>query len=138
MCNDYLENLPLSLEEKKKIVSLGASNAAALLAMMQAAPEVFDRYLGTDCARELAAALEHMISESERAVIEAPVRQFHATGAIVDQKAPLLRLPKYEIAERDRLFDQLQRLRQQANPSPATKRRIAKLEQRLNSMLNGA
>lgn len=138
MSEDYLKDLPLSFEEKTKIASLCAPNPAALLSMIQAAPEAFDRYLGRDRARELAAALRHVISESERAVLDAPVREFRATGAIIDQKAPLLRPPKYDIAERDFLFDELQRLRQQKDSSPATKRRIAELEQRLSALLEGA
>lgn len=135
MCDNYLENLPLSAEEKAKVASLGAPSAAALLAMVRASPEAFDSYLGSDRARELAAALEASISEHERAVVDAPVPWFPATGAIIGKKAPLLRPPRYDVAERDRLFEQLQRLQRQSNSSPETRRRIAELEQRLNALL---
>jgi hypothetical protein len=138
MYDNYLEDLPLSCEEKTKIARLGASNPAALLAMMQAAPEAFDRYLGSDRAQALASALKHLISEAEQAVLDAPAQRFCATGAIIDHEAPGLQPPRYDVAERDRLFDQLQRLRQQDDSSPATKRRIAELEQRLNTILQGA
>lgn len=136
MYDDYLEDLPFSREEKTKIANLGAPNAAALLAMIQAAPEVFDCYLGRD-SRALVRTLRHMISESERAVLDAPVQRFHATGAVVDQKPPVLQPPQYDIAERDRLFDQLQHLRQQGDSLPATKQRIAELERQLSTMLKG-
>ncbi len=135
MFEGYLEDLPLSFEEKAKITSLGAPNPAALLAMRQANPEAFDQYLGRDRAQELAAALRHLISEPERTVLDAPVQQFRTTGAIIGRKAPLLRPPRYDVAERDHLFEQLQSLRQQEDSSPATKRRIAELEQRLNALL---
>jgi hypothetical protein len=127
--------LPLSAEEKAKVANLGAPSAAALLAMMRASPEAFDSYLESDLARELAAALEALISEHERAVLEAPAQWFPATGAIIGKKAPLLRPPRYDVAERDRLFEQLQRLRRQGDSSPETKRRIAELEHRLNALL---
>ncbi len=135
MCYDYLDDLPLSAEEKAKVAGLGASSGAALLAMIRASPEDFDSYLGSDLVRELAAALEASISEHERAVLDAPVQWFPATGAIIGKKAPLLRPPRYNVSERDRLFEQLQRLRQQGDSLPGTKRRIAKLEQRLNALL---
>ena len=105
MYDNYLEDLPLSCEEKTKIARLGASNPAALLAMMQAAPEAFDRYLGSDRAQALASALKHLISEAEQAVLDAPAQRFCATGAIIDHEAPGLQPPRYDVAERDRLFD---------------------------------
>lgn len=138
MFENYLEDLPPSLEEKAKIDKLGAPSPAALLAMIQAAPEAFDRYLGGERAQALAEALRRLISESERALLDVPVRQFPATGAIIGRKAPLLRSPRYDIAERDRLFEQLQYLRQQKDSSPAAKRRIAELEEKLNALLEGA
>ena len=135
MYDNYLEDLPLSAEEKAGVASLGASNAAALLAMIRAAPEAFENYLGSDRTQELAVALEALISEHERAVLDSPVRWFPATGAIIGKKAPVLGPTRYDIAERDRLFEQLQRLRRQGDSSPETKQGIAELEQRLNALL---
>ena len=138
MPDDYIKDLPLSAEEKAKIYGLGASSAAALLSMMRATPETFERYFGNDRTQELKAALETTVNEPERAVLDAPIQRFHATGAIIGQKVPSLRPPKYDVVKRDRLFDQLQRLRRQGNSSPETQQGISELEESLNAMLEEA
>jgi hypothetical protein len=135
MHKDYLEDLSLSSKEKEKIAKLGVSNAAALLAMIQAAPKEFERYFGSERSLEIAMALRKMISASERAVLDAPVRKSYATGAIIGQKAPKIQPPKYNVAERDFLFKKLQELRQKNDASPATRLTIDELEQKLNKML---
>jgi hypothetical protein len=135
MYKNYLEDLSLSFTEKDKIAKLGASNAAALLAMMQAAPEDFERYLGSKRCLEIIIALRKSIGESEQAVLETPVKELYSTGAIIDRKAPKIQPPKYNIAERDCLFEKIQELRQQHDPSPATRLTIDELEQELTKML---
>lgn len=138
MGDNYLENLPLSDEEKAKIAALGATSAAALLAMMRAAPEAFNHYLGSDFSQELAAALEASISDRERAILNSAPQKFNATGAIIGKEPPEINSPPYDIAERERLFNQLQSLRQQYDSSPETKRRIAELEDQLNTLLESS
>lgn len=135
MPDDYVEDLPLSAEEKRKISSLGAPSAVALLSMMRAAPDTFEDYLGSDRTQALEVALENSVKEPERAILGSPIKRFHASGAIISRKAPLLRQPKYGVAERDYLFDQLQRLRRQSDSSPETRQRISQLEQSLNALL---
>jgi formylglycine-generating enzyme required for sulfatase activity len=125
---DYLENLALSQDEKDKIAALAPTGPAALLAMMQAAPEDFYRYLGRERCAVLRERLQRSLSRSERATLDAPVWKFHATGARLDQEAPSLRPPQYDVAERNRLFEELQFLR----------RRVAEIEQRLNAMLEAS
>jgi hypothetical protein len=135
MYENYLEDLSLSFTEKDKIAKLGASSAAALLAMIQAAPQDFERYLGPQRCLEIAVALGKLIGDSERVVLDTPVKGFYSTGAITNRKAPKIQPPKYNIAERDFLFKKIQELRQQHDPSPATRLTIDELEQELNKML---
>ena len=130
--------LALSAETKAKIVQLGVPNAAALLATIRAVPEDFASYLDSSSVEKLKTMLESRLSESERAVLDAPTPRYNATGAIIGKNAPILQPPRYDLATRDRLFEQLQRLRQQANPSPETKRRTAELEQNVNTLLEKA
>ena len=46
MNENYLDELPLPAGVKAKIARLGVPNAAALVAMIQAAPEEFAEYIG--------------------------------------------------------------------------------------------
>ena len=132
---DFLENLPLTTEEKDKISSLGVSNGAALLSMIQTAPEEFETYFGSQRTRELKALLEESVSAPQRVVLDAPVRRFPASGAILERTPPVLRPPDYDLQTRDHLFDQLQQLRQSGDSSPETQQRIAHLEESLNALL---
>ncbi len=125
---DYLEDMALSQDEKDKIAALAPTGPAALLAMMQAAPEDFYRYLGRERCAVLRERLQRSLSRSERATLDAPVWKFHATGARLGQEAPSLRPPQYDVAERNRLFEELQFLR----------RRVAEIEQQLNAMLEAS
>lgn len=133
----YLEELPLSPEVKAKVADLGATSAAALLGMVRASPKSFENYLGRTHARELRDVLETSISARERAVLDADLPSFRATGALVDRHVPTLPPPAYDIAERDRLFERLQSLRRQGDASPEARRRIAELEDCLTAMLEG-
>jgi hypothetical protein len=138
MSDDYLDNLSLSREEKSKILDLGVSSAPELLAMMRASPEAFEEFLGKDRSRAISGALEAAISHNERTILNRSHPRFRATGAIVNREAPSIQPPKYDVAERDRLFQQLQNLRRQHDSSPGIKRRIAELEHQLNTLLENA
>jgi hypothetical protein len=138
MSRDPLDHLPLKIEERKKIAALGVPNAVALLEMIQAAPGDFEIWFGRDRTRELRAMLDKSVPQQERAPLESSPPRFPAFGAILDRKSPVLREPDYDLATRDRLFEQLQHLRQKGDPSPETKRQIAQLEQSLNTLLEKA
>jgi hypothetical protein len=138
MSRDPFDHLPLTAEEREKIAALGVPNPVALLEMVQAAPGSFETWFGRNRARELTALLEGSVSPQERIPLKASPPKFPTLGAILDRKNPALRAPDYDLATRDRLFDQLQRLRQKGDSSPETKRQIAQLEQSLNALLEKA
>jgi len=132
--HDFLEELPLSDDEKSKLAGLAVENPAALLAMLRAAPTAFSQLLSGVRLQILETALEKLLDESERAVVaESPPR--YETGAIIGPHTPGLRAPRYDIAERDALFEQLKRLRQRDDASPETEQQIRDLEHRLTTML---
>jgi hypothetical protein len=135
MSRDPLDHLPLTNQEREKIAALGVPNAVALLEMIQAAPGEFETWFGSSRTRELTAMLEKSISQQERIDLETSPQRFPALGAILDRKSPVLRAPDYDLVTRDRLFGQLQRLRQRGDSSPETKREIAQLERSLNALL---
>lgn len=135
MSRDPFDHLSLTTQERERIAALGVPNAVALLEMIQAAPGEFETWLGSDRARELTALLERSVSQQERIDLETSPQRFPALGAILDRKGPVLRAPGYDLATRDSLFGQLQRLRQRGDSSPETKREIAQLERSLNALL---
>lgn len=138
MSLEFLENLPLTAEEKERISVLGATDGAALLAMIQAAPEEFEGYFGRQRTRKLTTMLKGTVVAPERTVLDTPPRQFPASGAILDRRPPVLRPPAYDLQTRDRLFEQLQKLRQAGDSSLETQQRIAELEESLNALLEKA
>jgi hypothetical protein len=133
--HNSLEDLPLTAEEQEKIGNLGVPNAAALLAMIRAAPSELETFLGIDRTRELKDLLERSLPAKDRGMLEMPPPRFPVSGAILDRKPPVLRPPDYDVETRDRLFEELQSLRRKGGSSPDTKRQIAQLEQSLNALL---
>ena len=138
MSAEYLLDLPLSYEEKDLIASLNFPTGVALLAALEASPEAFKNYLGRQLTQKLTRILKDSLNSDERALLDTPTFKFHATGALIEHQTPSLMPPNYDLSERDRLFSQLQDLRQQQKPSPETLLRIRELEERLNKMLETA
>ncbi len=138
MSPDYLRRLNVSEEERQKLASLGASTPLALLAMRQAAPEAFDQHLGPDRAGPIAAELLALLNDEERKRLAASVPLPGALGARMSPPAEPLKDPPYDLARRDRLFDELQRLRQLRSPSLAERNRMAQLESALEELFSGA
>jgi hypothetical protein len=93
---NYLDDLALSQEERDKIEALAAPGPAALLAMMQASPDDFYRYLGRERCANLREKLQRSLSRSEHA-IGSPVAKFHATGASLRRFVRLTTMLRKEI-----------------------------------------
>jgi hypothetical protein len=134
---DFLRRLNVSEEERRKLASLGASTPLALLAMRQAAPEAFEAHLGPQRAGPIAAELFALLSDEERERLAEPAPLPGALGARLSAPAAPLEDPPYDLARRDRLFDELQRLRRLPRPSLAEKTRMAQLEGALEDLFRG-
>jgi len=137
MSNDYLNQLGLSKAERQKLTAVHASGPAELLALMHASPDAFDNLLGESRAQEISKILKSMISDDERAILQERVPAYNVHGAKVGKESPEVEAPKYDIHERDALFDELQKLRHQKASTPETRERITELENQLNRMLEG-
>jgi hypothetical protein len=137
---EYLRHLPLSPAEGAKLSELGAPTPAALLAMVKASPEAFAGWFGSARTASLARALEALIGEEDRRVIESTpsVSEYTIGGAIIGGTAPDISQPGYDLNERDRLFEQLRQLRAVENPSALVKERASELEEELNALMRGA
>lgn len=69
----FLNSLPLSNEDKKKLGDLAPKSAFELLARRQAAKASFDAYLGADRADAIANVLGTLLSDDERQKLAEPV-----------------------------------------------------------------
>lgn len=133
---EFLAALGLTPEEMKKLANLGASTASALLSLTQAAPEAFENLLGKERAGAIVEKLRTQMTpeERERLSTSPPPKRF-PLGARLDKAPGALPAPKFDIEERDRLFKELQSLRELDSRSRAQKERIADLEKQLNVLL---
>src|ERR1700733_1644001 len=119
--------------------ALGATSPAALLAMRRAAQEAFDNLVGKDRSQEIASHLENLLTPEERQrLTTAPPAKHFPLGARLGTPPSELPQPKFDISERDRLFDELQSLKKLPSRSIAQETRMAELETRLNALLESS
>jgi hypothetical protein len=124
----------LTPRERATLSSLGAESAAALWGAIDASPDSFVDLLGSERAKRLSKQLWQMIPRDQRRIFE------HSTpspppGVPVDFEPPPLSPTVYDVKERDRLFEELQRLR--SEPGPEAKRKAERIEQELKTLLEG-
>lgn len=136
MGREFLSALDLSPDEQKKLANLGVSTPAALFSLSQAAPEAFDNLLGKERAGAIVENVRNLLTRDELArVAKAPPPRRFPLGALLGKPSGSLPPPKFDVAERDRLFNELQSLRKLGSPSKAQKEHIADLEKQLNVLL---
>jgi hypothetical protein len=80
MAAPFLSQLGLSEEEHRKLAAIGAASPAMLLGTYHASMDAFERLLGRDRAREIAAKLGEMVSAEDRERLASPAPRF-PTGA---------------------------------------------------------
>jgi len=137
MGSEFLSELSLSVEEKRKLAELGASTPAALLSLRRAAPEAFENLLGKERAKEVVEQLWNLLTPDEQAKLSTAASPRHfPLGARLDTPRTGLPTPKFDIEKRDRIFNELQALRKLSSPSPVQRKRIADLERALNALLD--
>jgi hypothetical protein len=136
MGSEFLSELSLSAEEKRKLAELGASTPAALLSLRRAAPEAFENLLGKERAKEVVEQLWSLLTPDEQARLSTahPPRRF-PLGARLDTPPTGLPPPNFDVEKRDRIFNELQSLRKLSSLSPVQRNRIADLERELNALL---
>lgn len=77
----YLEKLPLTRKEKKRITAQGYAKPEELYALIQAARDAFKSWLGRTETKDLEDKLWSMMSENEKAAYWRPLEN-HGTGAL--------------------------------------------------------
>lgn len=110
----FVSALHIDPEDAEKIRELGADTPEQLLAQIRAAPEAFARYLGAAPAKRVERALRDMVSSDEPT---APISPPGHLGVPLSTPPKNLPTPKFDLARRDELFDQIQRLK--ATDAPA-------------------
>ena len=136
---EFIENLHVADEDKRKLRSLGATSPAALLALIVAADKAIYTFLGPETTVNVKNELAAELNDDEKLVLESPMPTFK-TGAIISDKPAKVRPVTYDIQKRDELFAHLQQLRSQKSrsgglESPEIESEITHLEQQLNSMM---
>jgi hypothetical protein len=109
----YISALPIRGGEAEKLRGLGADTPQQLLAQISAAPDAFARYLGPEAAQRIERALRAMLPVGQ------PTEPISPPGPLGVPLGPGPRgLPKpaVDLARRDELFNQIQRLK--ANHAP--------------------
>jgi hypothetical protein len=127
----YIDALPISPAQKEQIRSLGADTPAALYAMIQAEPDAFRSFLGSDAMGRIAASLDQSLDFEQKTALSRPTPYF-SLGADLSGPPKLLP-PRFDIEKRDRLFDELQQLKSRAGTKDNA--RIASLESQLEVLL---
>jgi len=85
MSSDFLKDLDISEEERKKLASFGASNPKALLSLRRASRDAFDSYLGNDRADAIARQLEALLTGEEKESLKTPLTRPGHLGARMDE-----------------------------------------------------
>jgi len=134
MGNHFLEGIRFLTEtERSSLRALAADSPAALWGMMDASPEPFCRLLGRVRARRLSEDLWRMTTPEERRILKDRSFAPPPLGVVVDEEAPPLPAPDYDIETRDRLHGELQQLR--SENSPDARRKADSVEQQLRMLL---
>jgi hypothetical protein len=130
----FLESLPISEEERQKLVGLGASTPLAVLFLRKASPEAFDRHIGEDRAPAIAEALEGLLNDEEKARLKAP---FSPKGKFGARLGPGANKPESgeDLAERARLLKELRSLKRK-NRTTQRERRISEIEAELSTFIS--
>ena len=133
MAAEFLNNLPISEEERQNLAGLGVSTPLALLLLRKASPEAFDRHIGADRAPAIVEALERLLSEREKESLKAPsfaVGKFAARRGYPPQELK----SSFDPVKREQLFQELQSLKSHER-SAQRDRRISELEAELNALI---
>ena len=133
---DYLESMTsLSSSERQQLRSIGAPTPLALYSAMEASPTAFMRLLGKRRYRKIFDELDRMIPQDEKAKLPCAEYQSYQLGVSLDQTPP----PEVErgplIEERDRVYEQIERIKAAHDRSPETSRALEELEARLEELL---
>jgi hypothetical protein len=125
----FIDDLPISGPDKRKLKQLGTDTPFGLLSLIQAAPNEFNSLMG-DSAGIVREQVEELVPASRRSVI-GTVPEL-ALGAQLAHP-PRVQQPTDDIGLRDRLFDEWRSLLK--DPVTWEGKRAKELEAQLNALM---
>jgi hypothetical protein len=131
----YIDQLPITSIEKEKLKRLAAPTPLALLGMIRASTAVFREFFGSEKTDRLVEWLSVATKSEELKRPLQPAKMYPIQELLFTPNPLTLPIAKYDLQERDLLFDRLQKLRSIENPTDQTMAEIATCEARLNAML---
>ena len=134
MAYEYLSGLGLSEAPALIVRSLGARTPSALLSMVEHSWEKFVRFLGEEQTEHLHQALLRVVPPEEREKLKSLPQFTPKLGAL---PVPAKKSPVSIAAqqERDRLMQDIQRLRESKDESLEKQQLLEALESRLRNLL---
>ena len=124
----------LTASERDQLRLIGAESPSSLYSAIVASPEPFTHILSSTRIDQLLDELYCLIPANERAVLEHFSFSPPPVG-LMDESAPSIAAPDFDVEERDRLFDELQSLK--SSGSSDARRRAKLVEAKLNALLDG-
>lgn len=134
MLPSYLKDLPVSDEVKQRLGDLGIAKPEALLGTIYAARAEFAREYGASVVDKIVLALEITLPASTVQALKAPARDF-AFGAQMEE-GPAQISPKFDVAERDRLYRRLEELKQIPRLTPEQEDEIEAIQAKIVRMMS--
>jgi hypothetical protein len=133
---DYLQSMnTLSSVERQQLEAIGAPTPLALRSAMQASPSAFVRLLGAKRYSEIVEALDAMVPEADKAELESADLPAYRLGVPVEHEPPPEIGRNALIEERDRVYQQIQQIKEAGDSSPDAVQLRTSLEERLNELL---
>lgn len=130
---DFLEGLNLTDEERRQLRAIGVSSPLALAHMIKASRDAFRKMIG-ERADEVERSLLASLSPDERATLDEPLPPRFSLGASLGRPPRVTQRPTD--LKRNRLHDEIRRLRASPDQSAATRERILALEKELDALLD--
>lgn len=81
---EFLNKLDVTPEVRTKLEHYGARTPLALLALRNASPDSFNRFIGQLTADEVATKLDAMLNDDDRAVLHRKPTGVRSFGALLD------------------------------------------------------
>jgi|SRR3954447_24682212 hypothetical protein len=127
----FVSQLTSDPVEMRKLESLGAGSPQALLGMIIANRDAFDRFVGHDEAERIVQRLRTMVPPGSVSVDPAPPGKL---GVPLTSGPAAPAAPRFDINRRDAMFSRLEQLRRLGAPAEE----IRRAEQELDTFLSGS
>lgn len=124
----YLREVAPDAETERKLRAFAADTPIGLLSQIKASRQDMERYLGADITARVVSRLEQMVGSP----VSAPPLPARSLGVPLAPPPRTLAEPRYDVERRNRLWQELQRLRQ----GHAPREDIERIEREFNDLVS--